>query len=244
MFTGELQLAWEIFSFLLWEVSVAHVKFFTCGRVLNLSCNARDVQGYGKCFLSLRVCVQDVITLAQTPLVDLMRQTIEQEVEDEILNLQAQLQSSTITQTDHDVAKAQLELYETDMLTNIDRRGQCPDLAVYNYGGYPSSGPIGSIIPTDNVYAVSIGGGAALIDVTLDPPGGTTLTYNSMLPSGGTTCNSACVCTKMADAAGAARDARFESMQNSLVSRLDRNSGRIGDAESSKAGAHQGHRRE
>jgi hypothetical protein len=179
-------------------------------------------------------CLQEVITLAQTPLVDLIQQVLEQEVEDEILNVQAALQTTAITQSDHDIAKAKLELYQTNILLNLERRGQCSSLAPYNFAGYPTTGAVGSVIPTDNVYSSSIGGGAALVDVTLDPPVGTALTYNNILPAGVTSCDAACVCTKLVDAAETARSTRFESMQNSLVARLDRNSGRLGVQKSRK----------
>ena len=171
--------------------------------------------------------VQDVISLARTPLVDLVNRTLTQEVDDELLSLQAQLQSSSISEADHDTAKDQLELYLEGMRSNIERRGQCPALAAYNYGGY-NSALGGAVIPADTFYAASIGSGAAIIDVSLTPPAGTTLLYNMLLPGGGPACDATCVCTKLEDVAGAAKSARFETMQNRLIARLDRNTGRLG----------------
>ena len=171
--------------------------------------------------------VQDAISLARTPLVELVNQTLTQEVDDELLTLQAQLQSSSITQADHDIAKDQLEVYLASMQTNIERRGACPALAAFNYGGY-NSALGGSVLPADTFYAASIGSGAAVVDVSLTPPGGTTLLYNTLLPGGGPTCDATCVCTKLEEVTTATRTARFETMQNSLIARLDRNTGRLG----------------
>lgn len=172
--------------------------------------------------------MQDTISLARTPLVDLVNQTLTQEVDDELLTLQAQLQSSSITQADYDDSKSQLELYRDNMRTNIGRRGACPAaLSAFNYGGYTSVLG-GTVIPADSFYVASIGSGAAVIDVSLTPPGGTTLLYNTLLPGGGPSCDATCVCTKLEEVAAAARTARFETMQNGLIARLDRNSGRLG----------------
>jgi hypothetical protein len=179
------------------------------------------------CFCTVDVRVQDVMSLARKPLVALVNQTLTQEVDDELLTLRAQLQSSSITQADHDTAKAQLELYRSNMRTNLDRRGACPALAAYNYQGYIGSLG-GNVIPADNFYAASIGSGASMIAVSLSPPGGTALIYNTLLPGGGPACDAVCVCIKLEEVAAAARTARFESMQKNLIARLDRNNGRLG----------------
>ena len=170
-----------------------------------------------------------MITLARTPLATLMNNTIKAEVNDILLNLAAQLQSSSITQAQHDQAEADVNSYQGNMYTNLDRRGQCSGLSSYNYPGYPASGTsAGVYVPSDTVYDASIGGGAALVPVSLTPPNGTTLSYNSILPNSTNNCPSSCVCTKLELVAEAASTARFDTMQTKLVSRLDRTNGRLG----------------
>ena len=163
-----------------------------------------------------------------------MRDTLGNEVDEHLLNLQAQLQSTSITQAEHDVAVAELEAYRNDMQFNLDARWACPVLLSYNYVGYPNSGTVGTIIPADEVYSSSIGGGASIVTVTLNPPAGSLLTYSDLLPNGGPTCDTTCVCNKLDEVAAAAKQARFESMQTQLVNRLDRNSGRLGAQKSRK----------
>lgn len=183
---------------------------------------------------SICFCLQDVIALARTPLADLMRDTLGNEVDGRLLNLQAQLQSTSITQAEHDNAVADLEAYREFIILDLEARGACPLLQEFNYVGYPSTGAVGTIIPEDILYAPNIGGGASIVPVSLTPPDGSLLTYNELLPDGGPTCNTTCVCEKLFEVAGAAKQARFDSMQTQLVNRLDRNSGRLGAQKSRK----------
>lgn len=173
--------------------------------------------------------MQDVISLARTPLAELITRTLENEVDERLLSLQAQLQSTSIDVTEHNAAVADLEAYRSDMLFNVEARGACPFLQDFNYGGYPSTGNVGTIIPEDKLYDLNAGGSAASIrPVSLTPPAGSLLTYNDLLPDGGPNCNITCVCDKFYELAEASRQARFQSMQTQLVNRLDRNSGRLG----------------
>lgn len=179
--------------------------------------------------------MQDVIALARTPLADLVRDTLGNEVDERLLSLQAQLQSTSIDVAEHDAAVADLEAYRSNMIFNVEARGACPLLQEFNYGGYPSSGNVGTIIPEDKLYDPNVGGSAAsILPVSLTPPTGSLLTYNDLLPDGGPTCNTTCICEKFYELAGASRQARFESMQTQLVNRLDRNSGRLGAQKSRK----------
>lgn len=172
--------------------------------------------------------LQDVTALARTKLVDLVNTTLANEVEERKLNLQAQLQSTSITQAVHDTAVADLEAYLAQMLQNLEARYSCTLLQDFNYNGYPSTGAVGTIIEPDLLHDQNIGVGASIVAVSLTPPAGSPLTYNDLLPSGGPTCNMTCICDKFYEVAGAAKQARFDSMQTQLVNRLDRNSGRLG----------------
>ena len=173
--------------------------------------------------------VQGAVDLARTPLATLVSDVITTETNAVFLDLQVQLQAGAITQTEHDSAEADVRAYMADMTTNIARRGKCPGLASYNYPGYPATGPRAEdVIPADALWAADIGAGADLLAVTLTPPAGTALTYNDMLPGGTSPCDAACVCTKLETLAEAQYTARFTTMQDDLIARLDRNKGRLG----------------
>jgi hypothetical protein len=182
--------------------------------------------------------LQDTIDLATVPLAKLMNDTMVAEVDDVLLNIQAQKQSGTLSNSDHATAEAQLTAYRNSMSDNIANRAPaCSALAPYNYAGYPSSGgTAGTIVPSDSVYN-SGATSAALVNVTLDPPPGSSLTYNDLLPGSVTTCAAdACICTKIVSLAEAAKTSRFDTMQTQLIARLDRTNGRLGAQKTRKLG--------
>ena len=63
--------------------------------------------------------------------------------------------------------------------------------------------------------------------VTLTPPSGSTLDYNKVLPDSVNVCSGNCLCNKIVDLAASATTARWGSMQTRLITRLDRNLGRL-----------------
>jgi hypothetical protein len=164
-----------------------------------------------------------------------MKETIKTEVNEVLLNLEVQQQTMSITQAEFNQSKADVELYHDSMLTNIDRRGKCPVIARFNYQGYPTTGTLArTIVDSDTVWDAGIGGGLNLIPVSLNPPAGSSLTYNTMLPGAVISCPDSCVCTKLDNVAEATFTSRYESMQNMLIARLDRTNGRLGAQKSRK----------
>lgn len=169
---------------------------------------------------------------------NLMNDTIYAEVQSAMLNAAAKRQAGTVTQTQYDAAKADLEAYRDNMETNLERRGNCPDLAQWDYAGYPTTGAsAGTIVPADT-WDAGIGSGASLVDVSLNPPSGSGLTYNDLLPGSVNSCPGSgadpCVCNKLEGVAEAVHESRFSTMQTKLISRLDRVNGRLGAQKTKK----------
>ena len=177
---------------------------------------------------SLPSCMQAAISLAQTDLATLMKSTLEEEVQTARLDLALQLQATSIDQTQHDTAETDLEAYLTTMLDNVDSRGACPVLARFNTDGYPTDGANPrSVLRADTVWDATVPS-VGFSAVSLNPPAATALTYNTLLPGSVNACSTACVCTKLESVAEAAYASRFSTMQDNLIARLDRNSGRLG----------------
>lgn len=182
--------------------------------------------------------LQEAVQLAREPMANLMNDTIGTEVQSALLTAAARRQAGSVTQAQYEAAKADLEAYRDDMRRNLERRGNCPDLASFDYAGYPSSGAsAGTIVPADT-WDASIGGGASLIDVSLNPPAGSGLTYNDLLPGSVNSCTGSgadpCVCNKLEAVAEAVFESRFSTMQTNLISRLDRTNGRLGAQKTQK----------
>ena len=102
--------------------------------------------------------MQGVVSLARMALADLMAETVATEVSSAVSELQVSLRSSVVTEAQFNAAVAELESYQTNMKLNIDRRGACPGLSVFNTLGYPSTGSdMGTVVPPDVVWQAGIG---------------------------------------------------------------------------------------